>query len=198
MKKGLVLSGIIVAIGAVGGLLFQFGGGAPAGLATGSSTKAAALWEHMEPYQDTYLKAYKGAFDDDAPTSMDVLEAWNEIAYSVTGQGGFWRKTVGNLWFGCQVNGQLEVCRALAKASGDFEKWDKVQTKIAELPESKASRFLAKNHKKLVSYLETYAPLKKNEAGMKATSFFQANLADAMGAVGGGGGGGVAADDVDL
>ena len=197
MKKGLVLSGIIVAMGAVGGLLFQFGGGAPAGLATGASTKAATLWSHMEPYQDTYLKAYKGAFDENGPSAIEVLEAWNEVAYAVTGQGGFWRKTVGNLWFGCQVNGELEVCRALAKASGEFEKWDKVQNKIAELPESKASRFLAKNHKKLISYLETYAPTKKKEEGMKSTAFFQKHLASAMGAVGGGGGG-VPADDVDL
>ena len=197
MKKGLVLGGIIVAVAAVGGLIFQFGGGAPAGLATGSSTKAAALWEHMEPYQSTYLKAYDGAFDESGPSPMEALEAWNEIGYSVTGQGGFWRKTVSNLWFGCQVNGELEVCRALAKANADFEKWDKVQTKISELPESKASRFLAKNHKKLISYLDTYAPAKKNEAGMKSTAFFQKSLASAMGAVGGSSPG-IAADDVDL
>lgn len=197
MKKGMILGGLALVVIAVGGLITQFGGGAPAGLATGSSTKAAKLWEAMEPYQGTYLKAYAGAFDESGPTAIEVLEAWNEIGYAVTGPGGFWRKTVPNAWFGCAVNGELGVCKALETAEKDFAKWDKVQDKISGLSEAKASRFLAKNHKKLAAYLTTYVPTQKSETGMKDTQFFDNNLASVMGATGGGVGG-IPADDVDL
>jgi hypothetical protein len=177
-KQVRVIMSLLVAVSTVGFLIYQYGG-EPAGLATGS-TKAQTVWNHMEPYTNSYLKAYSGAFDEQPPTPMDVLEAFNELGYSVTGPGGFWRTTVPNQWMGCQINGELPACKALSALEPDLKKWDTFQSKIDGLSPKQASRFLAANHKKMVRYLDTYVPSAKSETGMKATSVYTKKLAQAF------------------
>jgi hypothetical protein len=174
-KQIRVILSLVVAISTVGFLIWRYGG-EPAGLATGS-TKAAVVWSHLEPFTDSYLKAYSGAFDDQPPTSMDVLEAFNELGYSVTGPGGFWRTTVPNQWMGCRVNGELPACKALSGLEPDLKKWDAFQGKIDGLSPNQANRFLAANHKKMVRYVKTFVPPTKSETGMKATEIYSKRLA---------------------
>ncbi|MBD91104.1 MAG: hypothetical protein CL940_12275 [Deltaproteobacteria bacterium] len=177
-KQVRVIVSLLVAVSTVGFLIYQYGG-EPAGLATGS-TKAQTVWNHMEPYTNSYLKAYDGAFDEQPPTPIDVLEAFNELGYSVTGPGGFWRTTVPNQWMGCQVNGELPACHALKSLEPELKKWDAFQEKINGLSPKQASRFLAANHKKMVRYLKTYVPAAKSETGMKATALYTKKLASAF------------------
>ena len=177
-KQVRVIVSLLVAVSTVGFLIYQYGG-EPAGLATGS-TKAQTVWNHMEPYTNSYLKAYDGAFDEQPPTPIDVLEAFNELGYSVTGPGGFWRTTVPNQWMGCQVNGELPACHALKSLEPELKKWDAFQEKINGLSPKQASRFLAANHKKMVRYLKTYVPSAKSETGMKATALYTKKLASAF------------------
>jgi len=177
-KQIRVITSLVVAVATVGFLIWNYGG-EPAGLATGT-TKAQSLWSHLEPYTDSYLKAYSGAFDEQAPQPMDVLEAFNELAYSVTGPGGFWRTTVPNQWMGCQVNAELPACAALTGLEPDLKQWDSFQSKIDGLSPSKASRFLATNQKKIVRYLKTYVPAVKSESGMKSTGIYSAKLSKAF------------------
>lgn len=177
-KQVRVIMSLLVAVSTVGFLIYQYGG-EPAGLATGS-TKAQTVWSQMEPYTNSYLKAYSGAFDEEPPTPMDVLEAFNELGYGVTGPGGFWRTTVPNQWMGCQVNGELPACQALSDLEPDLKKWDAFQSKIDGLSPKQASRFLAANHKKIVRYLDTYVPSAKSETGMKATKVYTEKLAKAF------------------
>ena len=177
-KQVRVIVSLLVAVSTVGFLIYQYGG-EPAGLATGS-TKAQTVWNHMEPYTNSYLKAYDGAFDEQPPTPIDVLEAFNELGYSVTGPGGFWRTTVPNQWMGCQVNGELPACHALKSLDPELKKWDAFQEKINGLSPKQASRFLAANHKKMVRYLKTYVPSAKSETGMKATALYTKKLASAF------------------
>jgi hypothetical protein len=177
-KQVRVILSLLIAVSTVGFLIYEYGG-EPAGLATGS-TKAQTVWTHMEPYTNSYLKAYSGAFDEQPPTPMDVLEAFNELGYSVTGPGGFWRSTVPNQWMGCQINGELPACAALSALEPDLKKWDTFQAKIDGLSPKQASRFLAANHKKMVRYLDTYVPSAKSETGMKATTLYSKRLAQAF------------------
>lgn len=177
-KQVRVIMSLLVAVSTVGFLIYQYGG-EPAGLATGS-TKAQSVWTHMEPYTNSYLKAYSGAFDEQPPTPMDVLEAFNELGYSVTGPGGFWRTTVPNQWMGCQINGELPACKALSALEPDLQRWDAFQAKIDGLSPKQASRFLAANHKKMIRYLDTYVPSAKSETGMKATALYSKKLAQSF------------------
>lgn len=177
-KQVRVIVSLVVAVATVGFLVWRYGG-EPAGLATGS-TKAQVLWSHLEPYTDSYLKAYAGAFDDQPPTPIDVLEAFNELGYTVTGPGGFWRATVPNQWMGCKVNVELPACKALAKLEPELKKWDAFQAKIDGLSPKKASRFLAANQKKMVRYLDTWVPRAKSETGMKATKIYAQKLSSSF------------------
>ena len=176
-----VIAGLAAVIALVGGVVI-FQGGDPTGAATGASKAkgAAALWQHMGTYRDSYLKSYRDILDEEMPEPIEVLEAFNEVGFAVTGPGGFWRKTVHNQWLGCGMHAESEPCKALADAEGEFQKWDAFQEKIGELSDSRARRFLAKNHKKMKRYLETYVPSRPGSQEMEATGFYKSALKDAM------------------
>ncbi|MDP6947229.1 MAG: hypothetical protein QF464_23975, partial [Myxococcota bacterium] len=109
-----------------------------------------------------------------------VLEAFNELGYAVTGYGGFWRRTVPVQWLGCQANGETPACQSLEQALAELKDWDSYQEKVARVPKSGAKRFLARNHRRMRSYLARYVPGERSASAMKQTGFFRAHLADTM------------------
>ena len=151
------------------------------GMAAGIGSKPAAkLWSALAKYEKSHLRTWKGAFANPSPTPRDVLDAFNEVGYATTGVTGFWRGKVHNQWFGCSSDAGAPACVALKSHNDDFAKWDKFQTKIGELSSGKEKRFLAKNAKKMLTYLETYVPTELSESGMKSTGFYKKHLAGSM------------------
>lgn len=146
----------------------------------GSASKITAVWKQLAKYEDAYLKTWKGAFANPKPEPRDVLDAFNEVGYAVTGAGGFWRNKAKNQWFGCGSDGDTAICQALADHEAEFAKWDDFQKEISELADGKEKAFIARNHKKMLSYLKSYVPASPNESGMKATGFFKGSLAEAL------------------
>jgi hypothetical protein len=111
---------------------------------------------------------------------MEVLEAFNELGFAVTGHGGFWRKTVRDQWLGCQMNGETAACKSLEKALGELTDWDTFQEKASNVSDAGAKRFLARNHRKMRSYLTRYAPSEKSATSMEQTGFYKSHLESAM------------------
>lgn len=152
----------------------------PSGNAAGVNTKHMKVWNRMAEYRTSYLTTWSDAFDAGPTSAMEVLEAFNELGYAVTGPQGFWRKTVRAQWLGCNFDADTAACEAMDKAMPAMAEWDAFQREIAELDERKARRFLAKNHTRMMRYLDTYVPTAPSASEMKETAFFQQNLASSM------------------
>ena len=174
-----VIGGLLAAIGVVAFVVVQSPAD-PAGQATGSDQKAQAVWQKMASYEKTHLRAWKGAFAQPAPSPTDVLEAFNEVGYAITAPGGFWRKTVPDRWLGCQVNAELPPCERIKGMESEFKRLDAMQERIANLSESGARRYLARNHKKMIAYLDTYVPERLSASAMKQTGLYATKLKDVM------------------
>jgi hypothetical protein len=147
---------------------------------TGNITKTKILWNKMAAYKDSHLKAWKDALIEAPASETDVLDAFNELAFAVTGPGGFWRRTLPQKWLGCTANPDLPPCLKLKELDPKLGKWDKVQKKIGKLPVRRAKRFLTRNFSKMMAYLDTYVPIEISDSAMKETAFFKENLKEIM------------------
>lgn len=167
---------------AVGGLVLLVFGSIwlvqrnPNGSASGTRDASAALWQRLSSYQDSYLGAWREAFDGGQPDPTDVLDAWNEVATKVTGPTGFWRQTVPNQWFGCPDDPTVPMCRTLGNLGPELAAWDTLQEEIGALEPGKERAFLAKNADRMLRYLDTYVPETPSDSGMRETAFFREKL----------------------
>jgi len=188
MKKTLVVVAGVVVLAGAAALLYHFQQD-PTGSARGSSVKRAAaqkalqqeLWSQLSTYEGEYLGAYADQFQQRPDDPMELLTAFNELAYNVTGYGGLWRKTVPDKYFGCAANEHLPVCRKFKQVQADFTEWDKLQEQIMDIEtERQARKFLMKNGGKLQAYIETFAPRDESFTAVQSTPFFQENLSAAL------------------
>jgi hypothetical protein len=178
MKRLMPLFGLLLLVGVAGFIVFSVDND-PTGQATGQNS-TLALWSDLSAYEGSFLKSYKGAFESEQPEPTEVLEAFNELGFAVTGHGGFWRKTVRDQWLGCQMNAETAACRSMEKALGELADWDAFQEKLAKVSDAGAKRFLARNHRKMNDYLERYVPAEKSATSMEQTGFYKAHLEAAM------------------
>ena len=178
VKRHLSIVALAVLVGAAGVILYQADQD-PTGAATGQ-TVVATMWSDLSAYEGSFLSSYRGAFETESPEAMEVLEAFNELGYAVTGHGGFWRKTVRDQWLGCEINTETAACKQLEQALGELADWDQFQEKVANVSDAGAKRFLARNHRKMRSYLNRYVPAAKSATSMEETGFFKSHLAAAM------------------
>lgn len=158
---------------------FSKGGGGNVAASAG-----AELWTRLKAYDQTYLKTWRQALASDAPPSPDdIVDAFNELAFAVTGPAGFWRQQVPNRWFGCANEAGSAPCLRLGEMSKELTAWDDIQKQIGELDAGRAGYFLAHNQARIVKYLETYVPATPSFAGMKETPFYKTRLAATLDAV---------------
>lgn len=181
MKERLLVLGALVGVVGVAGYVLWGGDEPPTGRAIGTGTtgepgETPALWKALSKYESNHLRTWRGAFSNEAPAPMEVLEAWNELGYSITGQGGFWRKTVPDNWLDCPSSPGAPACKALQKAKPEIDGWDRFQKEIEGLSDAKAARFLEQNQEKMLGYLERFVPAEPSASGMEATGFFQEKL----------------------
>jgi len=160
----------------------------PAGKATGSVVKPKAargmqkaLWEELAQHEDAFLDAYAEQFQAMPNEAQEVLAAYSELSYQITGFGGLWRKTVPDKYFGCAANDHMPICKKFKQVHNSFSKWDKLQEQIMELDtEKQARKFLKKNGKELQEYIRYYVPKDESFSAVQATPFFSENLASSM------------------
>jgi hypothetical protein len=154
--------------------------GMAAGL--GARQPALAIWKKLGAYDDEYLKSWKGALADPDPAPRDVLDAFNELGFAVTGPAGFWRKTVPDQWFGCQAEPGTPPCKALSEAAAnELKAWDTFQAEIAALPDGQEAAFIGKHQKRMLDYFDTWVPDAPSMSAMKSTGFYKAKLDKALG-----------------
>ena len=151
------------------------GSGEEAAFGTAGGNGIAEVWTRLGSYQSSYLKTWKDAFGDDG-SANDVVDAFNELAFAVTGPTGFWRDTLPKKWLGCENNKDSEPCMQLGKALPELEKWDSIQKKLSNMTEKKAAKFLNRNRTRMLTYFEHYVPQDPSAGAMKATGFYKAHL----------------------
>ena len=176
MQKNLVVVAVLTGMVGLSLILVMNNPSDPSGHATGIAK--SALHEKLLQYEDSHLSAWSSALQEENPAALDVLEAWSELAYKVTGKSGFWQKTVQNEWFGCEMEPDEPACRKLRQMTSEFKEWDEVQQKIETLSERSAKRYLRRNNKRLTNYINRYVPEDMSASGMKETGIFQDDLAD--------------------
>lgn len=148
----------------------------------GGSQSHLELWARLGDYESSHLRTWKDALATPNPSAREVLDAFNELGYTITGPAGFWRKTVPNQWFGCDTDTNSMVCRTLAtSAAEELKEWDAFQTEISELPDGKEAAFLRKNLKRMMTYLDTWVPRTASMSDMQATGFYKEKLEKVMG-----------------
>ena len=179
MNKPLIWMGLVAIVGGAAYVAYNTNGEL-AGHATGANSAKEAVWSELSGLEDTYLKEWGDAFEEGNPSAIDVLEAFNEVGFAVTGQGGLWRNKVPNQWLGCQADAESAPCKAIHSHEDVFAEWDDFQTKISGLNERKARRFLAKNKTKMLDYLTTYVPRGKSNAEIEGTPFFSSSVKPAL------------------
>jgi hypothetical protein len=178
MKKNITVISVLALMIGVSVVFVMKNPGDPSGHATG--VNKSALHSKLLVFEDSHLSAWSGALQEENPQALDLLEAWSELAYKVTGKSGFWRGTVQDQWFGCEMEPDEPACRKLRKLSSEFEEWENLQMKIETLSERSARRFLRRNNKKLSSYIDRYVPSEMSASGMQDTGIYQDDLAEIM------------------
>jgi hypothetical protein len=172
VKYAVVLA-LFVAV--AGGVVF-YARQDPSGHAAGGSARADALWARLQDYRGTYLRRWMSAYGGQAPTAKQVLEAFDELGYQVTGPGGFWRKDVRQGWLGCDRVPDQSSCEQLSAAEGEFGRWDAFLEQAGNVSEKQAAQFIDQHFNQMSEYLDTYAPVDPSATGMQKTGFFEKNL----------------------
>jgi hypothetical protein len=180
MKNKLPIIGGLVAVVAVTGWVLFTSEGELAGHATGAQSAKEAVWEQLGTYKNSYLKEWKDVLEDENPSAVDVVEAFNEVGFAVTGKGGLWRNKIPNQWLGCSNSPESQPCQAIAKHEDEFLEWDSFQESLTDISERKAKRFLVKNKKRMLSYLDTYVPDGKTNKEVESTPFFAEEIKPAL------------------
>ena len=180
----LVVVGVVL-LGGVGGVLW-FVRPAPTGMAIGRLDPAERefhlkLWHALEPTGPVYLKEWADQLADPPDDPLQLAEAFNELAFAVTGPTGLWRKTVPNEYFGCKADPEQSVCQRLAEVTRSFERWDRLQDRISRLgTPAEARRFLKENGASMEEYLRTLVPAQRGLEALQQTPYFAANVASAL------------------
>jgi len=181
MRKMIISSAIVVALAAGAWAVVKWGTG-PTGQASGAAPAVAkALWSTLEQHQGNYLPAWSDQIQEKPADPMEALTAFNELAYSVTGPGGLWRKTVPDKYFGCGENEDLPICAGFRKVQPELAKWDKFQDAINDIGDDRAAwAFLKKHSTEIDEYVRTFVPADESFTAVQATPFFEKHLAAAL------------------
>ena len=188
MNKKFLVGGA-VGLGIIGAVaLLMTVGSNPTGQATGSRDRKAvgktvkqAVWNDLAAHEDTYLAAYTDYFQEGDTDPLELLSAFNELAFQITGAGGLWRDTVPNKFFGCQANEDFEICVQLKKAEETFARWDAFQDAAAGIDSTfKATKFITGRGDEMQEYLRTFVPANESLSAVQATPFFAQHFAPSL------------------
>lgn len=179
-RNGALVIGLIALVAVAGGVLFMTQRD-PEGQALGAGSKTEAMWSRLSGYQDTYLRKWMAA-NGDGHGPRQVLDAFEELGYQVTGPGGFWRKEVRQRWLGCDKLPDQASCLQFEMAEGDFQKWDTFVEGLGEVKDDQAARFIDKHYGEMMDYLDRYVPDDPSATGMQKTRFYDERLKGAMAA----------------
>lgn len=146
----------------------------------GASNALANVWSKLGDYRGSYLRTWSQALSETGASATDAVDAFNELAFAVTGPTGFWRDTLPKKWLGCENDPESAPCAQLTSKLPDLKQWDKIQAKLGKMSETRARRFLGRNEVRVMAYFEHYVPDQPSESGMKATAFYRENLADVL------------------
>ncbi len=159
-------------------------GGAQSFAKGGAVVHPNAVWQKLGEYKGTvFLKQWRENLSGDPGSATDIVDAFNELAYAVTGPAGFWRKTVPNQWLGCVENAETEPCKKVTEMQKELGQWDKIQDAISKLAPEKAAAFLSRNSSRMLAYMDTYVPTEPSMTAIKTTPFYKKHLAAALDAV---------------
>lgn len=189
MKKKVFIGGAVAASVIAAVILVVALGSGPTGQATGSKVRKSGkrtvkqeVWTDLASYEDSYLSAYAEYFQEGDTDPLELLSAFNELAFQVTGAGGIWRDTVPNKFFGCQANADFEICIEFKKADAFLTKWDAFQEQAAAVDSRfTAGKFIVRHGAKMREYLHTFVPENESLSAVQATPFFTRRFAPALG-----------------
>ena len=158
----------------------------PTGMAIGRLEPAERdfhlkLWHAMQPAGSLYLREWSDALADPPDDPLQLTEAFNELAFAVTGPTGLWRKTVPNEYFGCKADPETPICQRLQEVAKNLASWDRLQERLSRLSSpAEARRLLKEQGPAMEEYLRTLVPSARGLEALQQTPYFVQNLASTL------------------
>jgi hypothetical protein len=186
MKKKFLVGGALVLVVGLVVVGLTYWPPQEAGKATGMIGKGSLqdiqlqkeLWGALSTYEKSFLAAYSDQLAEQPDDPLELVAAFNELAYGVTGPGGLWRKTVPEKFFGCNADQETPACQSLKQSEAQFQRWDKLQQAANEVEQPRdALKFLKAHRAEIDEYLKTMVPVSDSMTSVEATPFFTANIA---------------------
>jgi hypothetical protein len=150
-------------------------------IALANEKKAIKLWKHLSKYRSSYLTRWEPVFKSGKHTACDVIDAFNDVAWQMTGPDGVWRTTAPDEWLECADKMDDPLCDSLNNHLGKFLEWDDFQESITRLEPGRAAPFFVENHDKFYEYLDLYVLKTPSPEAMRRTKFYRFVLAGGEG-----------------
>ena len=135
--------------------------------------RAEALWKRLGTYDKTYLVRWAPVFKMEGRYASDLIDAWNDLGYALTGPDGLWRTTVPDVWFECHKKPDQKVCQGLKAHEEVFREWDVFQEKISRMEPRRGGSFLLDHIGDIEQHLDTYVMDNPTRESMEKTKFYR-------------------------
>ena len=139
--------------------------------------KAMKLWKHLMKFRGSYLSRWEPVFASGKHTACDVIDAFNDLAWAMTGPDGIWRTQAPNEWLECADKQDDPLCTKLNNHLAKFLEWDDFQESITRLEPGRAAPFFVENHDKFYEYVDLYVLKTPTPEAMRRTKFYRFVLA---------------------
>ena len=146
---------------------------APATRLSEFDKRAEALWKRLATYEKAYLTRWGPVFKMEGRYASDLIDAWNDLGYALTGPDGLWRTTVPNVWFECGKKPDQKICKALQEHEEVFAEWDIFQEKISRMEPRRGGSFLLEHIDDIEQHMDTYVMEKPTREAMEQTKFYR-------------------------
>ena len=146
------------------------------GRATEYDTRVDAIWERLKKYDKSYLVRWAPVFRRESRYASDLIDAWNDLGYTMTGPDGLWRTKVPNEWLRCDKNPTQKACQALIAHEPIFKEWDVFQEKISRTEPRRGGSFLLAHVDDLEQHMDTYLMEAPTREAMMEPRFYKEQM----------------------
>ena len=138
--------------------------------------RAEAVWKRLQRYEKTYLARWAPVFKLERRYASDLIDCWNDLAYSMTGPDGLWRTTASSVWLQCDKKPEQQVCKNLVAHDEVFQQWDVFQERISRTEPRRGGSFLLDHIDDIEQHMDTYVMESPTPESMMNTKFYRENL----------------------
>ncbi len=142
------------------------------------ASPSADVWDALQQREELVPSPWAELFmvEEEPPSDAIVLAAFRDLMPVVTGEEGFWRLVVSEVWLGCGDKSRARRCKTVHKSLAELEIWSGLHEAILKVESGKAGEFLETHSEIMLEYLKTFAPVTRTGLAMQQTGFYRAGF----------------------